>query len=273
MPHPYFAIPRPIAIGHRGSAGDAPENTLLAFARGLAAGAAILESDVHLTRDDVPVLIHDGDVARVTEGSGAVRELSHAELRRLDAGHCFSPDGGRSHPFRGCGLFVPTLAEALAALPGARFNLELKQDLPGIVERTLEVVRAAGREERTLVTAADDPLMARLRAQIADDARPVAVGASVGDVLDFVRTAQDGGRPRPGPMALQIPAEFAGRPLATRELVAHAHAHGVQVHVWTVNDPAEMARLLDLGVDGIVSDYPARAAALCAERARAGSAA
>jgi glycerophosphoryl diester phosphodiesterase len=245
VPHPYFAIPRPIAIGHRGSAGEVAENTLESFARGLAAGAAILESDVHLTRDGVPVLIHDDDVARVTQATGPVRELAHAELRRLDAGYRFSTDGGRSHPFRGRGLFVPTLAEALAALPGARFNLELKEAVPGIVERTLEVVHTAGREERTLLTASDDTLMARLR------------------------SAQGGAPPRPGPMALQIPVAFAGRPLATRELVAHAHAHGVQVHVWTVNDPGEMARLLDLGVDGIVTDHPARAAALCAARARA----
>jgi glycerophosphoryl diester phosphodiesterase len=281
MRHPYFAIPLPIAIGHRGSAGDTPENTLESFARGLAAGAAILESDVHLSRDGVPVLIHDDEVGRVTDGEGPVRDLAEAELRRLDAGFRFSPDGGRSHPFRGRGLRIPTLAEALAAFPGARFNLELKENLPGIVERALEVVREAGREARTLLTSADDALMARLRAHLARGPGPrgearasegagagVALGAAVGDVLDFVRSALDGTRPRPGPMALQIPAEFAGRPLATRELVAHAHAHGVQVHVWTVNERAEMLRLLDLGVDGIVSDFPALAAEVCAARAR-----
>ena len=269
MRHPFFAIPPPIAIGHRGSAGDAPENTLESFERALAAGAAVLESDVHLTRDGFPVLLHDDEVGRVTEGSGAVRDLALAELQCLDAGFRFSPDGGRSHPFRGRGLRIPTLAEALDALPGARFNLELKQDVPGMVERTLEVVRAAGREELTLLTAAEDALMARLRDVLARDPCDVAIGASTGDVLDFVRTALSGERPRPGPMALQIPTEFAGRPLATRELVLHAHAHEVQVHVWTVNDPAEMARLLDLGVDGIVSDHPSRAVQVCRARAHA----
>jgi len=267
MRHPFFAIPCPIAIGHRGSAGEAPENTLASFERALAEGAAILESDVHLTRDGVPVLLHDDAVDRVTEGSGAVREMALAELRALDAGFRFSPDGGRTHPFRGCGLRIPTLAEALAAFPEARFNLELKEDLPGSVERTLEVVRAGGREELTLLTAAEDALMARLRGAVVHSRCEIAIGASTGDVLDFVRSAVSGERPRPGPMALQIPAEFAGRPLATRELVAHAHAHGVQVHVWTVNDPAEMARLLDLGVDGIVSDHPSRVVELCRSRA------
>lgn len=269
MHHPFFAIPRPIAIGHRGSAGEAPENTLESFERALAAGAAILESDVQLSRDGVPVLLHDDEVGRVTEGVGAVRELSQGELQGLDAGFRFSPDGGRSHPFRGRGLRIPTLAEALDAFPAARWNLELKRASPGIVERTLALVRAAGREELTLLTAAEDALMARLREVVARERCEVAIGASTGDVLDFVRTALSGERPRPGPMALQIPVEFAGRPLATRELVLHAHAHGVQVHVWTVNDPAEMARLLDLGVDGIVSDHPARAVQLFRTRTRA----
>ena len=93
---------------------------------------------MHLTRDGVPVLIHDDVVDRTTDGSGRVAELSLAELHALDAGHRFSTDGGRTHPFRGRGLRVPTLEEALAAFPDARFNLELKEGLPGLVERCLE---------------------------------------------------------------------------------------------------------------------------------------
>ena len=93
-----------------------------------------------------------------------------------------------------------------------------------------------------------------------------ATGASTGDVIRFVRAALEGGQPPPEPMALQIPREFAGRPLVTRELVAFSHKHDVQVHVWTVNDPEEMHRLLDLGVDGIVSDYPSRVCEVVASR-------
>ncbi len=270
MAHPYFDLELPIAIGHRGCAGEAPENTLVSFERALAAGAVVLETDVHLTRDGVPVLLHDDGIDRVTEGSGPVAALGLEELCGFDAGYHFTPDAGRTHPFRGRGQRVPSLEEALAAFPEARFNLELKQDLPGIVERTLEVVARAGREALTLVTAADDALMARLREHLRAHAIGVAQGASAGDVLDFIRSGLDGTAPAPGPMALQVPAEFGGRPLVTAPLLKHAHAHGVQVHVWTINDRSEMTRLLDLGVDGIVSDFPGRLAALIeARRARA----
>jgi glycerophosphoryl diester phosphodiesterase len=269
VPHPYFDLPTPIVIGHRGCAGEAPENTLPSFERALAQGAAILETDVHLTRDGVPVLLHDDRVDRVSDGRGPVREQTLAELRALDLGHRFSPDGGASHPFRGRGVRIASLVEAFAACPGARFNLELKEDVPGLVERSLEVIAAAGREPLTLVTAADDALMARLRREIEQRASGVAQGACAGDVLAFVRAALDGKPPPPGPMALQVPADFGGRPLVTRELVGHAHAHGVQVHVWTINERGEMERLLDLGVDGLVTDLPARMVALLRERGAA----
>jgi glycerophosphoryl diester phosphodiesterase len=88
----------------------------------------------------------------------------------------------------------------------------------------------------------------------------------VGDVLAFLRSALEGKPPAPGPMALQVPREFAGRPLVTPELVGHAHAHGIAVHVWTINEPEEMRALLDLGVDGLITDFPGRLAALLAER-------
>ena len=125
MLHPYFELPSPIVIGHRGAAGERPENTLAAFAHGLETGAEILESDLHLTRDGVVVMAHDETVDRTTEGSGPLREFSFAELSKLDAGYRFSADGGRTFPFRGQGLRIPTLEEGLKVFPGARFNLEL----------------------------------------------------------------------------------------------------------------------------------------------------
>ena len=266
MRHPFFALPTPLVIGHRGSSGEAPENTLPAFARALAQGAVILETDVHATRDGVVVVYHDERVERTTDGAGAIAELDFTALRALDAGHRYSPDGGRSFPFRGQGLRIATFAEALAAFPGARFNVELKRDDAALVEGTLDAVAAAGRAELTLLTAGDDAAMARLSRRLEETGLAPARGASTGDVLGFVRAALGGGEPPRGPMALQIPAEFGGRPLVTRELVSFAHEHDVQVHVWTVNDPAEMHRLLDLEVDGLVSDYPSRVCEVVASR-------
>jgi len=264
--HPFLDLPTPIAIGHRGCAGEQPENTLASFQRALDDGAAILETDVHLTRDDVPVLIHDPDVARVSEGAGRVCELTLGALERLDAGYRFSPDDGRSHPERGRGHRIPTLREALAVFPDARFNLELKDAVAGGVERTLEVIAEASGAARTLLVAADQGLTERIRVCAARQAVKVAFGASAAEVGRFAVAAARDEAPEPGPVALQIPPVFDGRPLVTPELVTHAHRYGVQVHVWTINEPSEMRRLLDLGVDGIVSDHPARVTALIRNR-------
>ena len=266
MRHPYFDVPVPTVIGHRGASGELPENTLASFERALARGAAILESDVHATRDGALVLIHDDVLERTTDGHGRVADRDLAELRALDAGYLFAPAEAGRFPFRGQGLRIPTLDEAFEAFPGARWNLELKERLPALVEGTVERVRRAGAEERVLLAASDDGLMADLRAHLAKTGARPAVGASAGDVLRFVRAALAGKAPPPGPMALQVPPDFAGRPLVTRSFVEHAHRHDLVVHVWTVNEPDEMHRLLDLGVDGIMSDFPGRVAAVVAAR-------
>ncbi len=264
MHHPYFDLPTPLVIGHRGAAGEAPENTIEGFRRGVADGAAIVETDLHPTKDGALVLLHDDEVDRTTDGSGRISQLTLAQAQHLDAGHRFAAGDGT--PWRGCGVRIPTLAEAFEALPGVRFNIEIKETLPGTVERTLETIARAGREGLTLLAAEKDSTMAQIREAIAQMGIPVATGACVGDVLRCVRAALDGAPPPPGAMALQIPADFAGRPLVTRELVAFAHAHGIQVHVWTINEPAEMRSLLDLGVDGLVSDHPARVRDVVAAR-------
>jgi len=266
MRHPYFDLPGPLILGHRGAAGEAPENTLVSFARGLDLGAHIIETDVHRTRDGVPVLIHDASVERTTDGRGPVSDLDLADLQRLDAGHRFSLDGGRSFPFRGQGVRIPTLADALSSLPDTRFNLEIKAPGGELAESVLAVIRELGREHTTLVTAGEEAIMVPLRAAWAAVRVRPALGASDADVLEVVRSALANEAPATDSMALQIPTEFAGSPLATRELVSHCHGHDIQVHVWTINDPREIRRLLALGVDGIVTDYPGRMAALLASR-------
>ena len=273
--HPFFDLPHPIVFGHRGASGELPENTLPAFQRALAQGADVIETAVHQSRDGQVVIAHDADLARTTGRAGQIAELDLAQIQARDAGYEFGPGAG--HPFRGRGLRVPTLREAFEALPGARFNIEIKRCAPALVAATLDLVEEFGRAECTLLAAGEDDTMELLRAEIsrraglAQRARRArqsppgsspALGASTGEVLAALRAMQSGAAPPPGPMALQIPPEFAGQPVVTAELIAFAHAHRLEVHVWTVNDESEMQRLLALGVDGLMSDFPARLRAI-----------
>ena len=150
------------------------------------------------TLDGVPVLIHDPVIDRVTNGSGAVADYTLAEVQRFDAGYRFSPDGGQTHPYRGRGLSIPGLDEVFDAFPGARFNLELKDALPQIVNAAVERVAKHHREALTLLTAGDDEIMREIRARLDRHAVPIAQGASEGDVLAFIRSAIRGERARTG---------------------------------------------------------------------------
>jgi len=266
--HPFFDVPVPTVIGHRGASGELPENTIASFGYAVADGVAILETDVHITRDGALVLFHDDLLERTSDGRGRIADHTLAELRQLDAGAKFSPAGDGTFPFRGKGLGIPTLDEALLTFPALRWNVEIKEHVPALIEETVALVRRLGREDRVLLAAAEDPIMRDLRAHLRKTGAQCAVGASAGDVGAFVKSAIAGTAPPPGPMALQVPPGFASRPLVTHEFVEHAHRHGLVVHVWTINDPAEMHRLLDLGVDGIMSDFPARVVKVVAERRR-----
>lgn len=266
----FFARPRPRIFGHRGAAGLAPENTGPSFAVARALGAPYLELDVHGTRDGEIVVLHDALLDRTTNGHGPVREHAWAEVAALDAGWHFSADGVH-FPYRGQGVRVPRLAEVLAAFPDACLNIEIKQGDPEIVAPTLEVLRAAGALERTLLAAEHDDIMQAIRAQAGDR---VATGMSVADVLGFMdRLLRDDwtGYAPPG-RALQVPAAHEGVTIVSAASVAAAHRVGLEVHVWTVNDAAEIARLLDLGVDGIISDVPGLALQVARGRAASGRA-
>ena len=263
--HPFFDVRRPIVIGHRGAAGVQPENTLSSFATALAEGAGILESDVHLTRDGIPVLLHDSNLDRTTDGRGAAGDYDWAELRMLDAAYHFCDETG-STPLRGCGIALARLEDAFSAFPDARFNLEIKSSDPRAISTTLDLITRFEREDRTLVTAGEDAIMQGLReALVRHGARP-AVGASVGEIVQAVHSALSGAPMPRDVMTLQVPPSFMGQPLVTRAFVDHAHAHGVHVHVWTINSLDEIASLLALDVDGIVTDHPGRMARWLAER-------
>lgn len=265
-PAAYLARRRPRVFGHRGAAGVAPENTLPSFALAAALGATHLELDVHATCDGEIVVLHDPLLDRTTNGEGPVRERRWAEVAALDAGWHFTHDG-RSYPYRGQGVRVPRLADLIAAQPDLPLNIEIKQADPPIVDATLDVLRRGGALERTLLAAEDDGIMAAIRAAAGD---MVVTGMSVGDVLGFMdRWMRDdwSGYTPPG-VALQVPPAHGDAEIVTASTVAAAHRVGLEVHVWTINDAAEIERLLDLGVDGIISDLPGLVATAVARRAR-----
>jgi glycerophosphoryl diester phosphodiesterase len=249
----YFSRPRPRLFGHRGAAGVAPENTLASFERGIADGAELLELDVHATRDGVVVVIHDPTLDRTTDAQGPVRDLAFTELGRHDAGFRFESEG--AHPFRGRGIRVPSLQQVLDRFPTVPLNIEIKQADPPIeplVARLLAENRAL---DRVLLAAEDDAIMKRIRATVPE----VSTSLSYGEVKEFFERcfAGDLGGYTPPGLALQIPPRFGDIDLVTPDTLDAAHLLGLEMHLWTINEETEMERLLALGADGLMSDFPA----------------
>ena len=252
----FFDGKKPRLFAHRGASGEAPENTLVAFHRAVALGMTYAELDVHASRDGVVVVSHDATLERTTDGRGHIRECSLVELQSVDAGFHFSADGGRTFPFRGIDVKIPTLVEVLQSFSTLHLTIEIKQTDPSIEELVIAVVRSCGREGQVVLASEHDAVLARVRAL----APEIATNLGYAEVVDFIqRVAVDRlADYRPPGQALQIPPEFQGIPLVTAQTVAAAHTLGCEMHVWTIDDYGEMDRLLDLDVDGIMSNFPAR---------------
>jgi glycerophosphoryl diester phosphodiesterase len=247
-----LALDTPSAIAHRGGSRLAPENTLTAFERAAALGVDAIECDVHLSRDDEVVVIHDATLDRTTDASGPVRARTADELSRVDAGCRFTDETGR-HPFAGMGIGVPRLADALARWPEMPFVIEIKGDDAHAAERVAAVIAEANASDRVVVGGFNDVAVRAARHAL----EGVASSASVAEVKAALRRSFFFQRPRPtGYQAFQIPLRFHGRRVVTRTFVRLARAAGVAVHVWVVDDPVDMRRLAQWGVTGFISDRP-----------------
>ncbi|MGH7349363.1 MAG: glycerophosphodiester phosphodiesterase [Candidatus Rokuibacteriota bacterium] len=238
MPTMPAAGARPLVIGHRGASSDAPENTIAAFELALDQGADGIELDVHLSGDEQPVVIHDFTLERTTDGAGPVSAHRVRDLKRLDAG------GWRDRRFRG--QRVQTLQEVLERFRDrARFWIELKGGsalYPGIEERVVSMVEIYDVVDRVLVQSFDYAAIARVRALN----REIPVGALVG------QTPIDDGLLRTGVASAICP----GVHLLTVDLLAEIRRAELECYVWTVNEPAQMDRLVEWGVNGIITDRP-----------------
>jgi glycerophosphoryl diester phosphodiesterase len=284
--HPYFNDDEIMVIAHRGGVNLWPENTIYAFERAVELGVDVLEMDVRASADGHLVLLHDETVDRTTNGSGRVDELSLAEIQALDAGYNWPdrivtrereitgddyqrpfgnaapPEGSDSeHPYRGLGIGVPTLEEVLAAFPDARMVVELKSQDPNIIGRFVEIMREADRGDRTLLATFYPETMYAMREALPEYAssgvdpeiRPFVILDKLGLAEIF----------RPEPRAFQVPEYAGGLRVITPSMTRSAERLNVHVDAWSAGSwdgpivsKQDMRRLIDAGVDGLITDRP-----------------
>lgn len=251
--HPYFNARKFFVIAHRGGRGLGPEGTLPVFRRAVEMGVDVLEMDVRVSADGALVVFHDARVDRVTDGMGRVDSLTLDQLKGLDAGFRWRSEAG-AYAYRGRGLRILTLEEILRAFPRQRMLLELKPEAAGVARDLCASVRAHDMLDRVVVASFHGEAVQAFR-----DACPeVATSASAGEVarywllhqlrLDDLYSVDF--------QVFQVPERLRWIGLVDRRFVASARARNLPVEVWTVNKREQMEHLLDLGVNGIITDHP-----------------
>ena len=250
-----------VVLAHRGFSGRFPENTILAYEKAAELPIDGLEMDIWATKDDVLVISHDDDVARMTNGHGRIPSFTLAELKQLDAGYKFTPDGGRTFPFRGQGVTIPTMEEVLARFTDLWINVDIKHHEPHVVSLFCDLIHRHDAAAQLCVGSFSNDIVAQFRATC-----PHVVSlASLAEIsklfllnrLHLDQFFGDGGH------AMQIPPRRQRWGLdvevVTPRFLDAAHRHDTAVHLWTLNEQAKMRRFVDMGVDGLITDYPDRA--------------
>lgn len=249
----YFAGPRPMVIAHQGGDGLRPSNTLPAFQHAADLGVDVLEMDVHQTRDGALVLMHDTTVDRTTDGSGALEDLTLAEVRALDAAYHWPYDGSQ-RPYRGLGIGVPTLEEVVTRHRSLRFNIEIKPPSAAVGRALCDELTRLGIVDQVLVASFHSQAMDAFRAACPG----IATSGYESEVRRFYIAYRLGLWRFAGPQiqALQVPPRSGGFDLTEAGFFAAARSRGLHVDVWTVNDAEQMRTLVDRGVAGIITDRP-----------------
>ena len=239
-------------IAHRGSRLLWPENTAVAFGAAAGLGVRLFETDLHVSADGIVVCIHDPTLDRTTGGHGLTAETPYAEMRGVDAGYRHRADGG--FPFRERGIEVPTFSDLVERFPDAGFVVDLKAD--GTEEPLARLVADHSLHERVIVGSFSDRRLRRFR-ELTDNRVPTSTGFD--ETLRALVRARAPFRSNPfGPatVAMQVPVSWYGVPVVTPRLIELVHRFELMLHVWTVNEPQEMKRLWDLGVDAVITDRP-----------------
>ncbi|MGH7648794.1 MAG: glycerophosphodiester phosphodiesterase family protein [Gemmatimonadaceae bacterium] len=236
-------------IAHRGASAFAPENTLVGFERGAAFGAEAFELDVHVTADDVPVVIHDPTLDRTTDRRGVVASMRYDAIREADAGARFTSDRGATFPFNGRGVHVPTLADVLGMFPETPCIVELKTASAAPAVR--RVIEQSGAMARCVLASFDERALAPF------DAPPWIRSATRAETLSLLSRALVGRAPRPARYrALTIPTRFNGIPIPMRMLAGAARRVGAPTHVWVIDSPELSLALWGDGVCGVITNRP-----------------
>jgi glycerophosphoryl diester phosphodiesterase len=269
-PNPWTAR-RVLAYAHQGGAWEAPSSTLFAIRRAVELGATGIELDVHSSADGHLVVSHDATVDRTTDGQGSISTMTLDQLRALDNAYWFVPGADvtpglppDSYPYRGrapddVDFAIATLAEVLDYLdghPGVALNLDIKATTPTVKAYEEPLARLLVEHPHTdrIIVASFLDHATDTFAQLAPD---IATSAGTFAAANFWRALhQDDELPSMPHVALQVPAQQGGLVVVDEKFITAAHGCGLAVHVWTVNDEAEMARLVDLGVDGVITDRP-----------------
>ena len=259
---PFFAHfeHQPLVMAHQGGKGLRPENTLGAFEHAVALGVDVLEMDIHTTADGVPVVMHDETVDDTTNGTGPILSFTLAELKELDAGHDWTPDDGQTFPYRGQGITVPTLEDVFAAFPGMPMNIEIKQAEPSMVAPFCQLIRDYERADLVLIASFHDETIAEFREECPEVATSTGTDETV-MLYALSRLFLEATYSAPADAA-QVPEYRSGLHVLAPRFVDAAHNRNLEVHAWTINDEDDMRRMIDLGVDGIITDYPDRLLAL-----------
>jgi glycerophosphoryl diester phosphodiesterase len=258
--HPFFADSgtKMLVIAHQGGEGLRPSNTMAAFTNAVELGADMLEMDIHSTKDGVLVTIHDATIDRTTNGTGRVQDYTVEELQQFDAGYHFpnlEEEAARTdRPFRGEGVTIPALEEVFKTFPEMRMVIEIKQEAPSIVAPFCALLHEYNMTDQVVVATFRETVVRKFR-QECPDVPTAAVESEVRlfyvlNLLGMSRAYQSSA------YAFQVPEYFGSIHVVTPGFVSAAQHHNIDVQPWTINDEAQMQRMIDAGVQGIMTDYP-----------------
>ena len=243
-----------LIIGHRGAAAFLPENTMASFRLAFEQGAPMIEFDVHLSKDGIPVIIHDAKLERTTNGKGFVSRFTAAALKQWDSGYFFDPDKRRDFPQRGKGLRIPTFEEMLLEFKTQGLCVEIKENSTEIAHKVMGLIRTYGAESRCIVGSKYFVVSQTLKKYYPTIKRFL----SKRELIMHYLCHKAGGPAMPNdPQAVaSMPLEACGLAFGNADFIDYLHARDIAVFYWTINNPLVMKALKKRGADGMITDNP-----------------